>query len=278
MEHVGLQPRRQQAGRRRGERHLRPRRPVGRREQRALELLPLRRALLDEAGALDGLLGSGDERQRSLGRQRRERQPPVCVACVVEHRVDLAAGLRVGVVEAHVEPVEQEARRPAAADHPAAEQRDDVRRIETELLADLVRAEDARVHRLEDRHGPLDELPVRRELPAREVEVVLEPDADVAAHERRLRHIGQLHPADRERREHAAGRELGDERHQRLRIVGRAVRDAHAELDHRRVVDQAVADQLVDHDQVPAVEHLELRPHAERLDAFGHRAQHPRAR
>ena len=49
------------------------------------------------------------------------------------------------------------------------------------------------------------------------------------------------------------------------RVVGRAVGDAHAELDHHRVVEQAVADQLLDQHEVAGVEHLELGAHAERL-------------
>ena len=40
------------------------------------------------------------------------------------------------------------------------------------------------------------------------------------------------------------------------------------------LVDQAVADQLVDEDQVAGVEHLELGPNAELADARGHRPQH----
>ena len=58
-------------------------------------------------------------------------------------------------------------------------------------------------------------------------------------------------------------------------VVRRAVRDAGAELDHRRVVDQAVADQLVHEHEMAGVEHLELRPHAELADPRRHRAQHP---
>src|SRR3954471_9601238 len=70
---------------------------------------------------------------------------------------------------------------------------------EAELLADVVGAEHAHVHRLEDRPRALDELAVRREASARQVEVVLEPDADVAAAERRERDVGKLHAPDRER-------------------------------------------------------------------------------
>src|SRR3954470_18103800 len=121
---------------------------------------------------------------------------------------------------------------------------------ESQLLAHVVGAEDARVHRLEDRPRALDEIGVRRQPPARQVEVVLEADAHVAAAQRRERDVGQLHPTDRERREHRAGRQARDEREQRRRVVRRAVADAHAELDERRVVDEPVADELVDHHEV----------------------------
>src|SRR5690242_17209144 len=53
-----------------------------------------------------------------------------------------------------------------------------------ELRPHLFRAEHARVHRFENRGRALDEVGVRREPAAREIEVVLEPDADVASDER----------------------------------------------------------------------------------------------
>ena len=61
------------------------------------------------------------------------------------------------------------------------------------------------------------------------------------------------------------------------RGLGRgAVRDAHAQLVHRRVVDQALGDELVGEPQVPGVEDLQLGPHAQLLDPLGARAQHVR--
>src|SRR3954468_17765625 len=70
---------------------------------------------------------------------------------------------------------------------------------EAELLAHVGGPEHAHVHGLEDRAGPLDELAVGGEGAPREVEVVLEPDAHVAAGEGGHRDVRQLHPADRER-------------------------------------------------------------------------------
>src|SRR3954447_20602545 len=137
---------------------------------------------------------------------------------------------------------------------------------ELQLGAHLVGAEDADVHRLEDRHGALDELPVRGERPAREVQVVLEADARVAADERGERDVRQLHAADREGGEDRVLRQPADERQQRRRVVRGPVRDAHAELDQRRVVDQSLTDQVGDHHEVAGVEDLELGAHAELAD------------
>src|SRR2546422_995996 len=67
-----------------------------------------------------------------------------------------------------------------------------------ELLAHLVGAEGADVHRFEDRDGTLDELAVAREHVAREVDVVLEAHANVSARERGERNERQLHATDRE--------------------------------------------------------------------------------
>src|SRR5262249_36798494 len=128
-----------------------------------------------------------------------------------------------------------------------------------ELLTHFVRSEDAHVHPAEDRDSALDELRVRREDAAREVEVVLEADAHVAADDRGEGGIRKLHPPDRERREDAACRQLPDEREERPGIVRGAVGDAHAELDQNRVLDQALGDHLLDEHELPGVEDLELR-------------------
>ena len=63
----------------------------------------------------------------------------------------------------------------------------------------------------------------------------------------------------------------------RAGVVGSAVGDAHAQLDHHRVVEQPVADQLLHLHQVPGVEDLELGAHAQLLHPLGHRPQHRRA-
>src|SRR5438445_6982515 len=64
-----------------------------------------------------------------------------------------------------------------------------VTRPQPELLAHLLRPQHLDVHPLEDLDRPLDELSVRRERPAREVDVVLQPHAHVAAGGRRHRAV-----------------------------------------------------------------------------------------
>ena len=97
-------------------------RGAGLRQQRLLELEPLGRALLDELHALGGGSGRRHEGQRAFARQRHRRQAAERPARELQHLAELALGLGIGVVEAHVDAAEQEARGPAAADHAAAEQ------------------------------------------------------------------------------------------------------------------------------------------------------------
>src|SRR4029450_1139351 len=101
MLHVGLQARRQQAGRRRAEYDLRASRTARRGQQGALDLLSLGSAFLDEIDPRDRLLDARRERQLPLGRKRREREPAVGAASVAEHRVDLPGGLRARMAEPH---------------------------------------------------------------------------------------------------------------------------------------------------------------------------------
>ena len=134
---------------------LRRRGAAGASQQLALQLLAFRCALLHEVGALDGLLQRRDQRDRSLRRQRHARQARVGAPRVRDHLADLPVGLGVRIVQAHVDAVQREARGPAAADHPAAEEPDvhsDVLR-ESEALAHVRGAEDADAHALEDRDG-----------------------------------------------------------------------------------------------------------------------------
>src|SRR5581483_8297939 len=75
------------------------------------------------------------------------------------------------------------------------------RLLQPELRPNLIRAEDAHVHRLENRDRSRDQVRVGGETPAGQVEVVLEADAHIAAREHRHRGVCKLHAADREGRE-----------------------------------------------------------------------------
>ena len=150
------------------------------------------------------------------------------------------------------------------------------RRLQREDLAALVGGGDVRTHALHDRPGPLDQLRVGRLHALAQVEVVLEADPDVAAEQHRLRHPRHLHRAQGERRPHRALRQLVDHRGQRQRVGRRAVRDAHAELVHRRGVDQPLLDEGLGEPQVAGVEDLHLAADAELLDLLGALAQHVR--
>ena len=78
----------------------------------------------------------------------------------------------------------------------------------------------------------------------------------------------------REREEHRRHQQQVDEREQRSRVVRCAVRDAHAELQHRRLVDDALLDELLREHEMARVEDLDLGAHAELADLPRHLAQH----
>ncbi|HRD62936.1 MAG TPA: hypothetical protein PL137_18695 [Nocardioides sp.] len=121
-------------------------------------------------------------------------------------------------------------------------------------------------HALDDGLGPLHQLRVGRLHALGEVEVVLEADAHVATEQHRLRDPRHLHRAQRERRPDGVLRKLVDHRLQGQRVRRGAVRDAHAELVHRRGVDEALLDQGLGEPQMTGVEDLHLAADAELLD------------
>ena len=65
-----------------------------------------------------------------------------------------------------------------------------------------------------------------------------------------------------------------DHRHRGKRIIWRAIGDAHAQLDHHRIIEQPIPDQLLHEHQMPGIEHFEFGPHAKPLHFGGHGAQH----
>ena len=151
-----------------------------------LQLEPLGRRLLHEVGAGDRLLdratrtsapsgGSGASVSRAVGAAgvlERLARPPLGAAAPGR-----TGGRRRRSAGSGPPSRRRSRRRRAGRRRAGAQPRD----REREPLAHLGRAEHADVHRLEDRDRALDELGVRREPAAREIEVVLEPDADVAA-------------------------------------------------------------------------------------------------
>ncbi len=186
--------RRQQARRRRADDRVGLQRALDRRQQLLLELQPLGRALLHQLGAGDGGLRRVDQLQPALRGQRRERQPPVgAPARVVDHLADLARRLGVGVVDAHVDPVEHEARRPAAADDAAAEQADPARGPTRAHAGPRSRSRSRTSAGPRTRTFIASRIATARstscavggEDAAREVDVVLQPDPHVAARQHR---------------------------------------------------------------------------------------------
>ena len=120
------------------------------------------------------------------------------------------------------------------------------------------------------RDGALDEL--RRwspSTPRDEVEVVLQPDAHVAARQRRhARRTGSCMRPIEKAEKTAPGRQLVDHREQRRRDRPARRRGCPCRAGSARGSSiRPSRDQLLDDHQVAGVEDLELRPHAELLDA-----------
>ena len=107
-----------------------------------------------------------------------------------------------------------------------------------------------------------------------EVEVVLQADPHVAAEQDRLGDPRHLHPAEREARPLGALGQHVDHRLEDARVGRRAPRDAHAQLEDGRVVQQPLGQQLLGEPQLTGVEDLQLGPYAQLLDALGARPQH----
>ena len=220
-----------------------------------------------------GALGQAELGQRRPGRVDEVAQPLL--------------GPGGGIPGDHVVPVGEEVRRPAAADDAGARTADGAdigdsdgwsRHAALGLRLSISRASSG-VATLAPiasmmRARLLDELGVGRQDSLAQVEVVLEPDADVAAEQHRLRDPRHLHPAQRERGPVGPLGQLLHHRGEQRRVGRGAVRDVHAELEQRRRVDQALLDELSAEPEVAGVEDLHLAAHAELLDALGALAQH----
>ena len=121
---IGLQAARQQAGGRGRDDHVLRGRPARLREQAALHVLALRRALLDEVGVRDrfrDVRGRGDPAGRDGGR---EGQAGVGAPRVFQRFRQPGRRARVRIVDAHVDAVHREPRRPSGPDDPRPEEGD----------------------------------------------------------------------------------------------------------------------------------------------------------
>ena len=86
-----------------------------------LQVEPLRHAFLDEVGILHRLGDRLGEGKLALLRQPARQHLLVGAARALHHLADLARGFRIGIVDRHVDAVEQQAGHPARADDPAAD-------------------------------------------------------------------------------------------------------------------------------------------------------------
>src|SRR5882724_1718436 len=148
-----------------------------------------------------------------------------------------------------------------------------VARTQAELLARLDRRQRTRAHELDDLDRLLDELAVGGEDALLEKQVVLKPDADVAAEQDSLRHHRHLHAADAESGPMAVGGQLIDEGLHRRRIRRRAPGNAEADLEQRRLRQQPFLHHLLGEPEMAGIEYFELRLDAELVDPPGALAQ-----
>ena len=86
-----------------------------------LEVEPLGHAFLDEVGILHRLGDGLGEGELAFLRQAARQHLLVGAARALHHLADLAVGLRVGIVDRHVDAVEQKPGDPARADDAAAD-------------------------------------------------------------------------------------------------------------------------------------------------------------
>ncbi len=170
---------------RRADDHVRPAARLAVGEQRLLQVLALRRALLDEVGVRDRLLDRrSTKRERPCAGHAAPGSAGAGPAGIGEHLADLALDLGIGVEDHHVEAVPSSARRPAGADDAGADQADlpDAPSAcpQPELRAHLVRPEHLGRSSAQDLAARVTSAPLEALTP-REPEIVLQPDPDVAA-------------------------------------------------------------------------------------------------
>ena len=119
-----LEPAREEARGRGGDDRFAGRGPARGREEGALHLLALGHALLDQGGARDRLFDARHDLDAPGGDGRREGEPGVGAGRVRKGLVEPGPGVRVRVVDADVDAVHREPRRPPRSDDPGPEEGD----------------------------------------------------------------------------------------------------------------------------------------------------------
>src|SRR3981081_1546683 len=127
----------------------------------------------------------------------------------------------------------------------------------------LRRGEYPRPHGFDDGARLPDQLRVARIHAAAQIQVVFQSHAHVAPEEYRLRDPRHLHAAHRERGPQAILGQVVPHGQQVADVRGHAVRDAGAQLDHRRSRDQAFLEHLLHEPEVTGIKYFQLHLHAQ---------------
>src|SRR3984885_972782 len=146
--------------------------------------------------------------------------------------------------------------------------------MQSQNLPRVVRRRDVVAQNFDDPRRLLDQCRVaRRHLALFQINIVLEPDARMAAEQHGLRHHGELVQRNAEGEPRRIGRQqvahIGHGLGRRRLAPGYA----EADLEHARRLDEAVLDKTLGEQQMAGLEHFELGHHAGSLDRRRHRLQ-----
>ena len=124
VRHLRLQAAGQQARSGRGDHHIGPRRRLDFAQHADFQRFDFGQRFLDEIGAGHRIGQAGGNVHRAFRRAQRAIEPAVRGAGIGQHRLDLAPGFGIGIVQPHIEPRQRKARRPARADDARPDQAD----------------------------------------------------------------------------------------------------------------------------------------------------------
>src|ERR1700734_1248375 len=147
------------------------------------------------------------------------------------------------------------------------------RSTQLQLFAGLRGSQDPGSHGLDDGARLLNQLRIAGIHALAQIQIVLEPDAHIAAEKHRLRHPGHLHAADREGAPIAVLGQRIDHGEQMAHVGRNSVGNAHAQLNERRGGQESFLDHLPDEPEVARIEDFQLRLNAEILGNGGALAQ-----